>query len=43
VIYINEALKIAKQTDLDVLELRGNFFYLTEVINIKPIKELNEI
>ena len=38
-IYINEALEIAKQVGLDALELRGGFFYLTEVMNVKPIKE----
>lgn len=38
-VYINEAVEIAKQVGLDAVELRGGFFYLTEVMNIKPVKE----
>ncbi|GAB6074217.1 rhodanese-like domain-containing protein [Nautilia lithotrophica] len=38
-VYINEALEIAKEVGLDVVELRGGFFYLTEVMNLKPVKE----
>jgi len=36
---IQEALEIAKEVGLNAVELRGGFFYLTEVMNIKPIKE----
>ena len=38
-VYIKEALEIAKKAGLDVVELRGGFFYLSEVMNIKPVKE----
>lgn len=38
-VYINEALEILKQIGVDAVELRGGFFYLTEVMNIKPVKE----
>ena len=37
---IKHALAIAKEAGLDVVELRGGFFYLTEVMNIKSIKEI---
>ena len=36
---IKEALEIAKSVGLNAVELRGGFFYLSEVMNIKPIKE----
>jgi rhodanese-related sulfurtransferase len=36
---IKKALEIAKQVGIDAVELRGGFFYLSEVMNIKPIKE----
>jgi rhodanese-related sulfurtransferase len=36
---IQEALEIAKEAGLNAVELRGGFFYLTEVMNIKPVKE----
>ncbi len=38
-VYSKEATKIAKEVGLDAVELRGGFFYITEVMNIKPIKE----
>jgi len=38
-VYIKEALEIAKKAGLDAVELRGGFFYLSEVMNIKPVKE----
>jgi len=38
-VYIQEALEIAKKVGLNAVELRGGFFYLTEVMNLKPIKE----
>ena len=37
-VYIQEAVEIAKEVGLDAVELRGGFFYLTEVMNIKPIR-----
>jgi rhodanese-related sulfurtransferase len=36
---INKAVDIAKNMGLDVVGLRGGFFYITEVLNVKPIKE----
>ena len=36
---IQDALVIAKEVGLNVVELRGGFFYLTEVMNIKPVME----
>jgi rhodanese-related sulfurtransferase len=36
---IQKALEIAKEVGLNAVELRGGFFYLTEVMNIKPVKE----
>ncbi|NPA10882.1 MAG: rhodanese-like domain-containing protein [Epsilonproteobacteria bacterium] len=36
---IKKALQIAKEAGIDAVELRGGFFYLSEVMNIKPIKE----
>ena len=38
-VYIKEALEIVRQIGLDAVELRGGFFYLTEVMNLKPVKE----
>ena len=34
-----EATLIAKEVGLDVKELKGGFFYISEVLNIKPIKD----
>jgi len=34
-----DATLIAKEVGLDVKELKGGFFYISEVLNIKPIKE----
>ena len=39
---LKEAERIAKEIGLDAKALRGGFFYITEVLNIKPIKEDNE-
>jgi rhodanese-related sulfurtransferase len=36
---IKKALQTVKELGLDAVELRGGFFYLTEVMNVKPIKE----
>jgi rhodanese-related sulfurtransferase len=36
---LNKAVDMAKKTGLDVVGLRGGFFYITEVLNVKPIKE----
>jgi len=36
---LEEAERIAKERGLDAKALRGGFFYITEVLNIKPIKE----
>ena len=36
---LKEAERIAKEIGLDAKALRGGFFYITEVLNIKPIKE----
>jgi rhodanese-related sulfurtransferase len=36
---LEKAEAIAKEAGLDAKALRGGFFYLTEVMNIKPIKE----
>jgi len=36
---IKHALEIVKKAGLDAVELRGGFFYLSEVMNIKPIKD----
>jgi len=36
---VNEAVELAKEAGLDAVELRGGFFYLTEVMNLKVIKE----
>jgi len=36
---LNKAVEIAKSIGLDVVGLRGGFFYITEVLNVKPIKE----
>ena len=35
---IYEAEKIAKEAGLDVKGLRGGFFYVSEVLNYKPVK-----
>ncbi|WP_024787295.1 MULTISPECIES: rhodanese-like domain-containing protein [unclassified Lebetimonas] len=35
---LKKAVEIAKNTGLDAVGLRGGFFYITEVLNIKPIK-----
>jgi rhodanese-related sulfurtransferase len=37
-VYAREAVEIARQVGLEVVELKGGFFYLTEVLNIKPKK-----
>jgi rhodanese-related sulfurtransferase len=37
-VYIKEAVEIAKKVGLNAVELRGGFFYLTEVMNYKPEK-----
>ena len=34
-----EATLIAKKVGLDVKELKGGFFYISEILNIKPIKD----
>ncbi|QCT94011.1 rhodanese-like domain-containing protein [Caminibacter mediatlanticus TB-2] len=36
---LDEAVKIAKEVGLDVKKLKGGFFYISEVLNYKPIKE----
>jgi len=36
---IYEAERIAKEVGLDAKALRGGFFYISEVLNYKPIKE----
>jgi rhodanese-related sulfurtransferase len=36
---LNKAVEIAKNIGLNVVGLRGGFFYITEVLNVKPIKE----
>ncbi|GAX87613.1 conserved hypothetical protein [Lebetimonas natsushimae] len=36
---LNKAVEVAKNLGLDVVGLRGGFFYITEVLNVKPIKE----
>jgi rhodanese-related sulfurtransferase len=36
---LQKAESIAKEVGLNAKALRGGFFYLTEVMNIKPIKE----
>ena len=36
---VKEATLIAKEVGLDVKELKGGFFYISEVLNIKPIKD----
>ena len=36
---IKKAVDIAKRIGVDAVELRGGFFYLTEVMNFKPVKE----
>ena len=36
---IYEAEKIAKEVGLDAKGLRGGFFYISEVLNYKPLKE----
>jgi len=36
---LDEAVKIAKEAGLDVKKLKGGFFYISEVINYKPVKE----
>jgi len=38
-VYIKDALEIAEEVGIDAVELRGGFFYLSEVMNIKPVKE----
>ena len=35
-VYSKKATEIAKEVGLDVVELKGGFFYITEVLNIKP-------
>jgi len=35
---LNKAVEIAKNIGLDVVALRGGFFYITEVLNVKPEK-----
>ncbi|MRJ05924.1 MAG: rhodanese-like domain-containing protein [Epsilonproteobacteria bacterium] len=37
-VHSREAVKIAQQVGLDAIELKGGFFYITEVLNFKPIK-----
>ena len=39
---IYEAERIAKEIGLNAKGLRGGFFYVSEVLNYKPIKEENE-
>ena len=34
-----EATVIAKDVGLNVKELKGGFFYISEILNIKPIKD----
>ena len=36
---VNEAERIAKEIGLNAKALKGGFFYISEVINYKPIKE----
>jgi rhodanese-related sulfurtransferase len=36
---LNEAERIAKEVGLNAKKLKGGFFYLSEVLNYKPIKE----
>jgi len=36
---LNKAVEIAKSVGLDVVGLRGGFFYITEVLNVKPKKD----
>ena len=36
---LRKAEAVIKEAGLDAKALRGGFFYLTEVMNIKPIKE----
>lgn len=35
-VYAKKAAEIAREVGLDALELKGGFFYITEVLNIKP-------
>jgi len=35
---LNKAVEIAKSIGLDAVGLRGGFFYITEVLNVKPEK-----
>jgi len=36
---LNEAERIAKEVGLNAKKLKGGFFYISEVLNYKPIKE----
>jgi len=36
---LDEAERIAKEIGLDAKKLKGGFFYISEVLNYKPIKE----
>ena len=36
---LDEAVRIAKEVGLDAKKLKGGFFYISEVLNYKPIKE----
>jgi len=38
-VYSKEGVRILKQAGIDGIELKGGFFYLTEVLNLKPILE----
>ena len=35
-VYSKKATQIAKEVGLDAIELKGGFFYLSEVLNYKP-------
>jgi len=37
-IYSKEATQLLQQLGFEAVELKGGFFYLTEVLNFKPIK-----
>ena len=39
---IYEAERIAKEVGLNAKALRGGFFYISEVLNYKPMKGKNE-
>jgi rhodanese-related sulfurtransferase len=36
---LDEAVSIAKKIGLDAKKLKGGFFYISEVLNYKPLKE----